>query len=110
MKLRYNAEATELIKLLKDFNLEEFEKWIENLVLLIGSNNVLQYIEEKERWNTTSIQKYDKLLKTDFSKQAQNVIKMIPDFDKQDCIVWFNNAIQIGKPDILNFIEMPKVN
>lgn len=105
-KLRYNAEAVEFIKLLPKFNYEDFEKWIETLVLQIGSNNVVQYIEEKARWNTSVILKSAKSLRVDFSQQAKNIINLMPNFDHEDCKCWFNNAIQMSKGDILNFTEI----
>jgi hypothetical protein len=107
-KLRYNSEAIEFISLLKDFEYEKFESWVESLVLQIGSNNILQYIEEKKRWNNAAIQKSNKLCRADFSQQSKNLIAALADFDAEDCIRWFSNALTMGKNDITNYIEYKK--
>lgn len=104
-KLKYAADAIEVTNIIKNFDFEAFEKWVEGVVLQIGSQNVMQYLEEKKRWNVNAILISDKRLKADFSAQANNIIKHIPAFNAEDCIVWFSNALQMTKGDILNYLE-----
>lgn len=48
MEMKYSKQAKVMLDNLKEFDEEEFEKWyIENL--LIGSNNILQYLMEKDK-------------------------------------------------------------
>jgi hypothetical protein len=104
-KLRYNAEAQDLLKLLPKFDYECFEKWVSTLVLQIGAHNVIQYLEEKNRWGMCMINPCDENLKVDLSLQAKDLISLIPDFDVTDCVRWFRSAVCIGKNDVLAFID-----
>ena len=52
---KYTTEAKEFMCQIDKFKQDEFEKWIESLVLQIGSQNITQYIDEKERWNCKPI-------------------------------------------------------
>jgi len=52
-KIKYSEQACVMINNLKDFNKIDFEKWfLTNLI--IGSNNVLQYIIDKQKSNISS--------------------------------------------------------
>ncbi len=104
MRYNYSAEAKDFIKLLKNLDLEKFEKWIDTLVLQIGSNNVLQFLEEKKRWNTIP-KVSDKVLRCDFSRQSKTVIQQCENFNEEECKIWFSNSLMITKNDILNFLE-----
>jgi hypothetical protein len=83
--------------------MEAFEKWLDSLVLQIGQQNVMQYLDEASRWNT-KCQLQNTQLKCDFSQQAKTVLKQLKNFDTQDCMIWFSNAVVIGKGDVLNYL------
>ena len=104
MKYHYTGEAKDFIKKLPKFDRDTFEKWVDGLVLLIGSNNILQYLDEKKRWNTTCILK-EQQIKCDFSQQAKNVIKQLEGFNEEECRIWFSNALQLTKGDIQNYLD-----
>lgn len=104
MKYKYTNEAVEFIKILQKFNLDEFEKWVDGLVLNIGSTNVIQYLDEKNRWNTECVLN-GSLLRCDFSQQAKNVIRQVKDFDANECKIWFSNALRLSKNDIINYLD-----
>lgn len=104
MKYKYETEAIEFIKQLPKFNLDAFEKWVNDLVLQIGSNQILQYLSEKQRWNNSCLL-IDSKLKCDFSKQAKNLIGQMDSFDKDECIIWFSNALKLTKGDIQNYLD-----
>jgi hypothetical protein len=103
MKYELNVEAREFLTHVPKLDLEGFEKWVDSLVLQIGSNNVLQYIAEKKRWNTTCAARTT--LKCDFSHQAKTLIKHMDDFDEVECRAWFGNALELTKGDLQAYIE-----
>jgi hypothetical protein len=104
MNYRYTADAEEFMKKLSRFDKPAFEKWVSKLVLLIGSNNVIQYLDEKRRWNTKCVSQGDNA-KCDFSQQAKNLIKQMGDFDDIECRIWFGNSISMTKADIQNYLD-----
>lgn len=107
--MRYHADAEEFIKELQDFTKEEFETWIYKQEILIGSNPILQYLEEKKRWNNTAFTTEEIKLRLQFSNQAMSIIKKLKvGFDYEDCKRWFYNSMIITKTDILNYIETNK--
>jgi hypothetical protein len=106
--LRYTADAKELLDSFKNFDLIKFEDWIYNFNILIGGNHILTYIKEKEKWNNRCLPNYSKPLKTSFSNQSRNIISQFPSFDIEECVIWFNNSVEMAKADILNYLETLK--
>ena len=106
-KYHYTGEAKDFIQQLPKFKQDAFEKWVDNLVLLIGSNNVLQYIEEKRRWNNVCKLTNNKV-KCDFSQQAKNVMSQLDKFDEEECKIWYSNALVMTKGDIQNYLDALK--
>lgn len=104
MKYMYDNEAEKFIRLLPKFNKDKFEKWVDNIVLLIGSNNVLQYIDEKKRWNV-KCELINIKLKCDFSQQSKNLISQLDSFDTEECIIWFSNSLSLTKGDVINYLD-----
>jgi len=46
--IKYSSQARVMIKNLKNFDMQKFEQWFTEK-LSVGSNNVLEYLIEKER-------------------------------------------------------------
>lgn len=107
MKYRYDAEAEKFMKQLPLFSIEKFETWVDSLVLQIGQQNILQYLEEKLRWNA-KCKIRGQVLRCDFSQQAKSVIKYLPNFNAEECKIWFSNSLVLSKGDILNYLEQEK--
>ncbi len=105
--MKYTIEAEAFIQRIDKFDRWAFEGWISSLVLQIGSETVIQYLEEKERWNCKSVLK-NKQLKCDFSNQANKVIEQLNKFDSVDCKIWFSNALRLTKTDILSYLEQKR--
>ena len=103
MKYGFNVEARDFLTHVPKLDLVAFEKWVDSLVLQIGSNNILQYVAEKKRWNTTCVAKNE--LRCDFSQQAKMLIKQMETFDATECKAWFCNALELTKGDIQAYIE-----
>ncbi len=104
MKYRYDGEAEKFISDLPKFDRSAFEKWVDSIVLLIGSNNVMQYLAEKKRWDV-KCPLIGNMLRCDFSQQAKNLISQLDNFDHDDCKIWFSNSVEMTRGDILNYLD-----
>lgn len=51
MKLKWSYQAKALLNNLKDFNIEEFEKWVEENKFIVGGSWIIEYLEHKEKDN-----------------------------------------------------------
>jgi hypothetical protein len=48
IKMKYSEQATAMVLTMKEFNIEEFEAWVLNN-LVVGSNTMLEYIMMKKK-------------------------------------------------------------
>jgi hypothetical protein len=106
--IKLTGEAESFIGKLTNFSIDDFEKWVYSIEILAGQNQVIQYVDEKCRWNNKCVSKNDKPLRLQLSNQAQSVLKYLPEFNTEEFKIWFNNAIEFTKGDILNFLVEKK--
>jgi len=105
--MKYSETAQKLISQLPKFNKAAFEEYITSQILLIGSTNIMQYIDEQHRWNVPPRLR-SILLKCDYSHQAKALIKHMDNFDSESCKIWFSNALQIVDSNILMYLEQQR--
>lgn len=102
----FDGRAIETIRVLPKFDERDFRCWYESQVVIAGSNAIVRYLEEKKRWNTKAFPRYpDKTIKVDLSDQARGIIKMQKEFDINDFVIWFINALEISHIDIHTYLE-----
>ena len=104
--MRYDGTALAMMGKLPRFEKNQFENWVRKQTIFIGANHVMQYIEEKARWQTKANASADvDNFRIDYSAQAKNIIGQQDQFDMEDCKIWFMNAIELTKGDILNYLN-----
>ena len=51
LKLRYSHQSLAVLEHLKDFDIDDFEKWVEANKFVVGSKWIIEYLETKEKNN-----------------------------------------------------------
>lgn len=99
----YSKEALEFIQSLKEFSKSEFENWFKKNVV-IGLNNLRQYISEKKHWQNDCKCIYD-FFEVILSPQAQFLINSIKNkIDVNDLRRWFINSVVVDTPNVLEYL------
>jgi hypothetical protein len=99
----YSFEAEEFIKSLKEFSKADFEKWFK-VNVVIGSNNLRQYLAEKKHWQNDCKCMYD-FFEVPLSPQTEFLINSIKNkIDINDLRRWFINSVIIDVKNILEYL------
>ena len=103
--MKYSSSAKDIIEKLSEFDCADFENWLIKREISIGGNNVLQYVEEKSRWNTTVVLREDAKIHIGLSNQASLVIKNISNIDIDDIKRWFANSASVAPDHVFAYLD-----